>query len=496
MTTVVDEQMWGTPQRVRPPPNPLGASLRRVGMVLVVTGVLVDLSIQTRAGGLAATAAVVCLCVGLMVAGRVVRPGGRLLLAAVIVVASFLFLRSSPWLVAIDLATVSMLIALACSAERDRRPFDTRFVGLTRRLWATACSIVTAPPRAAAALASLLPRGTHPARRMLWQVVRGLVFAVPILAIIGVSLASADPVFASLFDLDLDAGSIVPHVVIAALGMWLAAGFFVQASCPPVAEHRGTHTVGAVEGLVVMTGLTGLYGVFAASQVVVARRGADYVLETTGLTYAEYARSGFFQLLWVAAITVVLLVSLRSIVRLDTAAARRSFAAVGVVAALFTVVIVHSAVVRLGLYDDVFGLTRLRFYSAAFAWWLGVVFVLVAGAMACSAASRRSGRDWLPTAIACSAVMAVVILNLVDPDATVVQHNLARAQEGAPFDVDYARALSSDATPVLAGAVDSLTAVEGDSLRADLCPPPSLDGPIGWNVSLWRAADATEQLCG
>ncbi len=173
MTAVVDGQMWGTPQAVRPPPNPLGRSLRRVGLVLVVTGVLVDLSIRTRAGGLAATAAVVCLCVGLAVVGRVVRPVGRVLLGVAALVSSFLFLRSSPWLVAMDIVTVLVVLALACSAERDRRPFDSRFAGLARRIWATVASILTAPPRALAALASLLPQGTDPARRVLWQVLRG-----------------------------------------------------------------------------------------------------------------------------------------------------------------------------------------------------------------------------------------------------------------------------------------------------------------------------------
>ena len=42
----------------------------------------------------------------------------------------------------------------------------------------------------------------------------------------------------------------------------------------------------------------------------------------------------------------------------------------GVVASGLTLVVVHAAIVRLGLYEDAFGQTRLRWYSTAFAWWL------------------------------------------------------------------------------------------------------------------------------
>ena len=50
-----------------------------------------------------------------------------------------------------------------------------------------------------------------------------------------------------------------------------------------------------------------LFACFVGTQALVAVRGEDYVLETTGVTYAEHARSGFFQLLFVAAITLLAL---------------------------------------------------------------------------------------------------------------------------------------------------------------------------------------------
>lgn len=501
MTTVTPPPtpMWSVrpePPTPHPPPTPLGPSLRRVGLVLVATAVLVDLAIQTRAGGLAAMLAVCGLCLGLARAGRVVRRSGRVLLAAASVVSVFLFLRASPWLLVMDLVTIVVLVSLACSAERDALPFVSRCSGFVRRLWATGGAVLTALPRATQALGTLLPKGSTGTRRVLWQVLRGLLLAGPILVVIGVFLAWADPVFASLFDLDLDLGlgPVFAHAAIAGAAIWIACGWFVQASRPPVRATAAPVSIGSIEGLVVMAGLTTLYGVFALSQLVVSRRGADYVVARTGLTYAEYARSGFFQLLWVAAVTVVVLVSLRSVVRLGSPRARRLFALLGAAAASLTLVIVHSAVVRLQLYDDVFGLTRLRYFSAAFAWWLAVVFVLVGVAMALTA-TRFGERDRLLFALGCSAVALVVVLNLVNPDRVIAQHNIERAADGAAFDADYAVTLSSDATPVLLEVLPSLDEPARAVLSAELCDQARSGEPVGWNLSLWRAASATAALC-
>jgi hypothetical protein len=60
-----------------------------------------------------------------------------------------------------------------------------------------------------------------------------------------------------------------------------------------------------------------LFGAFAAAQLVVLAGGGRHVIETAGLTYAQYARSGFFQLLAVAVITLLILMSVRAVADLD-----------------------------------------------------------------------------------------------------------------------------------------------------------------------------------
>lgn len=159
---------------------------------------------------------------------------------------------------------------------------------------------------------------------------------------------------------------------------------------------------------------------------------------------------------------------------------------------MLTLVVVHAAIAGLGLYADEFGLTLLRFYSSAFAWWLGVAFVLMAVAFVVGA---RWSREWLPTAIGLAALVAVVAVNLVNPDALVVERNVAHHVDGGDLDAPYLLTLSPDATPAIIEAVPQLSDTAGSYLVVRLCETGQRTGPTEWNLSQRQAAAALEDAC-
>ena len=483
------------PHWLREPDRPqLGDSPARVALVLIAVGVLVDLALRTRAAGVAAFAAVVVAAIGLSWCGRVRRVGGRVLLAIAVVLAACSMVRASPWLLTLDAVAVLVLVAFACSSERGASHLGSTFAGASSRVVATVGAVVTALPRALETLASLVPTRDAGVRSHLGSLLRGAVLALPIVGVLGVVLALADPVFASLFRLDVDLAGAGWDVVVVAFTIWVLAGCFVQAGRPPVERSTASPSVGVVEGTVVMVGLTAVYAVFALSQWMVARRGADYVLSTTGLTYAEYARTGFFQLLAAAVLTALVLLWLRSSVAMTSSFSARLFSWLGVLASVLTLVVVHTALLRLHLYDQAFGLTRLRFFSTAFAWWLGAAFVLVALAFL---VGRRSTREWLPTALGITAIVMLLLVNAVDPDRLVLAHNLERhaSGDGAEFDPWYAVELSSDAVPLLVDSVASLDEGDRRVVTNRLCDTYDPTAPVEWNLSSRAAARSLEQLC-
>src|SRR5665811_2172612 len=90
--------------------------------------------------------------------------------------------------------------------------------------------------------------------------------------------------------------------------------------------------------------------------------GHEHILETVGLTYAQYAREGFAQLVVATALTLaVVAVAARRAPRESERDRRISRAALGVLC-VGTLGVVASALRRMDLYVEAFGMTRLRLF--------------------------------------------------------------------------------------------------------------------------------------
>lgn len=467
--------------------------------VVVVVGVLVDLWWQTPLAGAAAFGAVTLLAVALTTVGPVRSRAGRVLTLLAVVPAAFLALRTSPWLTVVDLLGVAVLLLLGVAFGRGGRLFASGFRQLVRAGAEGLATMATTPPPPLSWLARLrMPAAGRHRRR---AAVRGLLLTVPLVVVLASVLASGDAVFADLLEISFDPWGALPHLVVVLLGAWVATGLFAQASRGSFPQAKpAPFAVGPIEAMVVLAGLIAVYSLFAVARLLVALRGADYVVETTGLTAAEYARSGFFQLLWAAGLTLLVLLTLRATVRFDSTRSRRAFAVLVVVAVGLTLLMVHAAISRLALYEDAYGLTMLRLSCTVFAWWIAGVFVLTGVALV--GVGRQ--RSWLPAAMLLSAVLALLAFNLLDPEAQIVQRNVDRATSPTssaiePLDVGYLLGLSDDAVPALVDALPSLSAEQRDEVLADLCRTPSdqpADQSTDWNRSALRAEEARRQACG
>ena len=144
--------------------------------------------------------------------------------------------------------------------------------------------------------------------------------------------------------------------------------------------------LGRLEWALPLGALVGLFAAFVAIQFTTLYGGDHHVVNTAGLTYAEYARSGFAQLLAVAALTLAVVAAARHWARDDGQLLNVLIAAL----CLLTLVVLISALKRLALYEDTFGYTRLRLAAHAAILYLGALFVLVF--------VTRGRATWLPRA--------------------------------------------------------------------------------------------------
>lgn len=281
-------------------------------------------------------------------------------------------------------------------------------------------------------------------------VVKAAAVAAVLLVLFGTLFASADAAFADLLGEltpDVSIGDGPVRVLLFLLGTVLALAA-ARIAAAPLRWDRIKTTPGRprsrVEWALPLVVLNLLFAGFNAVQLAVLFGGYDKVLDSTGLTYAEYARQGFWQLLWATLLTLaVIALALRWAPR-DGAGDRRFVRVVLGSLCVLTLIVVAAALRRMDLYVDAYGLTRLRVSVAAMELWLGLVIVLIMAAGVLGA--RR-----LPSAVAGSAAAAVLVFGLLSPDGMVAERNAARFQQDGKIDLAYFQSLSADAVPALDG---------------------------------------------
>ncbi|MFE3661806.1 DUF4153 domain-containing protein [Streptomyces sp. NPDC059164] len=319
---------------------------------------------------------------------------------------------------------------------------------------------------------------------------RTTVVAFVLLVVFGTLFASADAAFADLL------GSLMPdasfaegpwRIFLFALGLAGALGAAYAAAAPVrwdgITLSPGTPR-GRVEWALPLIVLNLLFAAFIALQLVVLLGGYEKVRAETGLQHAEYARQGFWQLLWATLLTLlVIALALRRAPRGGSRDRTLVRAVLGPLCAL-TLVVVASALRRMDLYVDEYGLTRLRISVAAMELWLGVVLLLIL-------AAGIFGARFLPRAIAVSAAAAVLAFGLLSPDALIAEQNVQRfaSHESAGIDIAYVKGLSADAVP----ALDRLPEPERScALRIIQREVLHADSP--WYATSWGEARAEEIL--
>ena len=483
-----------------PTARPLGLGVTRPAdaRVLVdatVAAVLADLAVRSGVAGVAGSLLVVAVVAGLLASGRVANTpaGGRAanieaacVIGAALPFGLFLSLRTSPWLLPLDVIAIAGLLLLGCSLAGGGRLFDLPVPDLAMRAFLALAHGLAAP-------AFVVGPFAH--RRRPVAILAGAGLALPLLVVLGLLLASADAVFAGFFNWWGSPETVVVHALLLGVGAWGMAGLLRLTSADPAppAPHL-PYRLGHVEATVVVGSLVALFSAFVVAQLIAVAGGARHVLETAGLTYAEYAREGFFQLVAVAAITLVALVGLRAVTDLSDPGHRLRFTVLGEIAIGLTLVVLLVALRRLGLYTEAYGLTMLRVVAFVFAVWIGLVLVLAGLALGGIGAERA----WLVGGALVAGLTLLLGLNVANPEAIVVRHNIDRATRAQPVDPEYLAELSDDAVPALVRALARLPEPQRAEVRAAACEAEDwpYDGWAAANTSRRRATDARQRVCG
>ncbi len=285
---------------------------------------------------------------------------------------------------------------------------------------------------------------------------RGAIVAIPIVVVFGVLLTQADPVFNKLTTqaLTLNWDSLWAHAGLF-LGFSALALMFLRrallspksAVAPPTSSPARDHSI---EAVVVALALDVLFLCFVAVQLKTFFWGAGFIKQTTGMSFAQYARQGFFQLVSVSALALPLLLALSAFVQSASAKQQATFRWSCAVMVSLLVLIMSSAFYRMGLYVSANGLTELRVYSTSFMVWLAIVFVV----FSFTVLRGKPGRFVFLSLT--SGLAAALVLMFSNPGRMIAEYNVGLLVKGGFFDPSYQTVLGADAAPSLIRALPYL----------------------------------------
>jgi Domain of unknown function (DUF4153) len=319
---------------------------------------------------------------------------------------------------------------------------------------------------------------------------RGVLLAAAPLLVFGVLLMSADAVFDHIVraTFHINVARVLLHVFVIAFCAWIVAGtlrrVLISDNLPQ--EPKGLpqmFSLGIVEVGIVLGLLDLLFLAFVAVQVRYLFGGAPLVGVTPGLTYAEYARHGFFELVAVAALVLPLLLAAHWLLRQE-GRARGIFRALAGVQILLLFVIMASALRRMRLYTDQFGLTEQRLYATAFMAWLAVVFLWFAFTV------LRARRERFAFGAMTAGFLLIGVLHVLNPDALIVRTNVERAGEGKRFDASYITDLSADAVPVVLPHLEDLKPQDSRTIATRILKQWPAGKRTDWRSWSWSRARA------
>ena len=338
----------------------------------------------------------------------------------------------APWIVATDLVAACLLATAAVAG--------------------VSLGAAVAPARALVDVRPLLPSGGAQ-----WiPAARGALIGSLLVVPFGALFWSADAAFAELGgSLPLPSLASAPGRVVVFLGVLAGAVGLALAERRPD-PRRSLRTISRLtrwEWALPLVLLDLLFAAFVLVQATVLFGGHAHVLETAGLTYSEYARQGFWQLIAAASLTLAVVWTALRVAVVRTRTERLLLHGLVGCLCVLTLVVVASAIRRLHLYEDAFGLTRARLAAETVSLAVGALFVLVLVAGLVPAVRLR----FAAIAVA-GAAFGLLAFSLSNPDGRVAARNVERWRHTGRLDISYVQGLSADAVPALAQLPEPLRA--------------------------------------
>jgi hypothetical protein len=322
-----------------------------------------------------------------------------------------------------------------------------------------------------------LKQRVNGSKLLVWKkVFIGIIISIPVLLIVLKLLTAADTQFEKLvggipqwFQI-MDAESTARWIVI----LILTIAFFgvlqvLYKKQIKVMEPQFALQSVKVDGIIAITLLVLINVVYVLFTIVQFKYFFSGTLQGD-YTYAEYARKGFFELLFVTLINLSITILVLTFVNRTLFGIKRFIQILLTILVLTSAVMLCSAFLRLGMYEDAYGFTFTRVLVHSFMIFLVIIF------------TYTLVKIWVEKLSLfhfyfISSLLYYTAISVINIDRIVVKENMTRYEESGKIDVQYLSDMSATGVlglidlykkePDVPGLKNILKNKQYDSLRTD-----------------------------
>lgn len=429
--------------------------MTKTGLIITISlvlGVLFDYFFYGKILGLAFPVYVLLIIGGLFAISRLskqqINKGALWLLTPLAFISVMVFVRSSLLLSFLNVMAVLALLLLLTEVTWGKR-LKNFLVSDFLKIIFTPLHFVLPFFRTVTSLFS--PPKISTDQKVITHVVKGVLMTMPVLFVFLALFSSADLIFQKYIS-DLGSIHLNPELIFRCVLVSLAASALIGAYAYTFRDKNEQdsasgqtikHTVGRIEGSILLGSVNVLFLIFILIQLTYLF-GGESNITAQGFSYAEYARRGFFELITVAVISLILLFAAEKYVVKKAVNHTLWFKILSSFLVFQVLIIMTSAFIRLSLYEQAYGFTTLRLYSHAFIVLLAVVLCLLLYKI-----HRDTRANSFALRVFVAVIMFLVAMNFLNPDAFIARRNIERFESTGKLDTYYLGYLSDDAVPAM-----------------------------------------------
>ncbi len=276
----------------------------------------------------------------------------------------------------------------------------------------------------------------------------GFLCAVPVLFVVVPLLVASDDAFQGMMEklFANTAATLAKTVFGVALSVFAVSyGFSLKAGRTAKLKQSSFAGIENVYIISFLSAISACYLLYLFSQLAYFFSAFQGFLPNGEITYAQYARKGFFEMCVIAVINLVIVFLSLLLAKKQNGKVCRWIKLASTFIAVFTLIIIATAVSKMVLYIDTYGMTVLRITTSAFMVFLSVVFVTVILRIYLT-------RINIVKVALITAGCIVLTLGAVNVNAVCAEYNYESYRSGklATVDVEAMYSLGDEGIPYLA----------------------------------------------